>query len=76
MQGGTTAVNYRAIRQVVGLGTAPNLSASSAMVHMTSGASHKLCLQLGIGDGAFRKSAKMRQKAPFGGAIFGGRHSA
>jgi hypothetical protein len=48
---------------------ASNLSAFSAMVHMISGASHKLFLRLGIGDGAFPESAKMRQKAPFDRAI-------
>jgi hypothetical protein len=48
---------------------ASNLSAFSAMVHMISGASHKLVLRLGLGDGAFPKRANMRQKAPFDGAI-------
>jgi hypothetical protein len=52
-------------RNVAGLDAAPNLSAFSAMVHMISGDSHKLFLSLGIGDGAFPKSAKKRQKAPF-----------
>jgi hypothetical protein len=47
-------------RNVAGLDAAPNLSAFSAMVHMISGASHKLFLSLGIGDGAFPKSAKKR----------------
>ena len=61
--------NYTAIRKVAGVVAAPNLSAFSAMVHMISGASHKLFLRLGIGDGAFPKSAKMRQKAPFDGAF-------
>jgi hypothetical protein len=41
------------------------------MVHMSSSASHKFFLRVGIGDGAFQKSAKMRQKAPFGGTIYG-----
>ena len=59
------AVDYMAIRMVTGVGAPPNLSAFSAMVQMISGASHKLFLRLGIGDGAFPKSAKMRQIAPF-----------
>jgi hypothetical protein len=65
----TMAVDYTAIRKVAGVGPAPTLSAFSAMVHMISGASHKSFLKLGIGDGAFPKSAKMRQKSPFDGAI-------
>jgi hypothetical protein len=65
----TMPANYTAIRKVAGVVAAPNLSAFSVMVHMISGASHKLFLRLGIGDGAFPKSAKMRQKAPFDGAI-------
>jgi hypothetical protein len=52
-------------RNVAGLDAAPNLSAFSAMVHIISGASHKLFVGLGIGDETFPKSAKMRQKAPF-----------
>jgi hypothetical protein len=48
-----------------GLGIAPVFPPFSAMVHIFSRDRHKLCLRLGIGDGAFPKSAKMRQKAPF-----------
>jgi hypothetical protein len=68
----TMAVDYTAIRKVTGLGTTPALSDLSAMVHMSSIDRYKLFLRLGIGDGTFPKSAKMRQKAPFGGAIPGG----
>jgi hypothetical protein len=76
-QGGCTAVvDSTAIRRVAGLGSAPNLSAFSAMVHLRPEDRYKLFLRLGIGDGAFPKSAKMRQKAPFGGAIHDGRRSA
>jgi hypothetical protein len=68
---------YTAIWSVAGFDAAPNLSAFSAMVHIISGASHKLFLRLVIGDGAFPKSAKMRQKAPLrSGAIHGGWSSA
>jgi hypothetical protein len=47
------ANNYTAIRNFAGIGAARNLSAFSSMVHMISGASYKLFLRLGIGDGAF-----------------------
>jgi hypothetical protein len=59
------AVNSAEIRKVPGLSAAPDLSTFSATVHIISGASYKLFLRLGIGDGAFARSAKMRQKAPF-----------
>jgi hypothetical protein len=63
--GSTMAVKYTANRNVAGLGTAPALSAFSAMVHIISADRYKLLLRLGLGDGALPKSAKMRQKAPF-----------
>ena len=44
-------------------------SAFLTMVHISSAERYKLFLRFGIGDGAFAKSAKMRQKAPFAGAI-------
>ena len=66
-QGGTTmSVNYTAIRKVTGRGSSPDLSAFSAMVHIISGASHKLFLRLRIGDGAFPKAPKCARKRHFG----------
>jgi hypothetical protein len=62
-------VNTMAIRQFTALGFEP---AFSAAVHKISADRYKLFVRLGIGDGAFPKSAKMRQKAPFGGEIHGG----
>ena len=41
------------------------------LVHMSPKDRYKLLLRLGLGDGAFPKSAKMRQKAPFDDAIRG-----
>jgi hypothetical protein len=67
--GSAMAVNFTAIGKVAGLGSAPDLSAFSALVHVISGAIHKSFLRLRIGDGAFPKSARMRQNAPFDGAI-------
>jgi hypothetical protein len=61
----TTVVDSIAIRKVAGLGSAHDLSSFSAVVHIISADCYKLFLRLGIGDGAFPKSAKMRQKAPF-----------
>ena len=61
----TMAVDSMAIRKVAGLGSAPDLSAFSAMVHIISADRYKLFLRLGIGDGALPKCAEMRQKAPF-----------
>jgi hypothetical protein len=72
----TPSPNPIAIRKVAGLGFASSLSAFSAMVQMISAKRYKLLLRLEIGDGALPKSAKKRQKAPFGGAIHGGRGSA
>jgi hypothetical protein len=62
----TMAVDFKASRKIASPGTAPALSEFSAMVHIFSSDRYKLSLRLGIGDGAFPKSAKMRQKAPFG----------
>ncbi len=76
-QGGMTmAVDSMAIRKAAGIGTATALSTFSAIVHNNSADRCKLFLRLGIGDGTFPESAKKRQKAPFGGATCGGRHSA
>ena len=49
---------HASVRQAVGLRI-------SAMVQRISSANLKLLLRLGIGDGAFAKSANTRQKAPF-----------
>jgi hypothetical protein len=68
----TTAVDFNANRKIAGLGTAPTLSAFSAMVHINTADRYKLFLRLGIGDGAFPRSAKKRHLA---GAIYGRRHS-
>jgi hypothetical protein len=45
--------------------TAPAFSAFSAIAQMRSSDRHKLFLGIEIGDEAFPKSAKKRQKAPF-----------
>ncbi len=59
------AVDSMAIRKAKGIGTAPALSTFSAIVHNNSADRCKLFLRLGIGDGAFPKSAKKRQITPF-----------
>ena len=57
--------HFIANRRVAGLRFASDLSGFFAMVEVRLAGRYKLFLRLGIGDGTFPKSAKMRQKAPF-----------
>ena len=61
----TIAVDSIANRRVAGLRFASDLSGFFAMVEVRLAGRYKLFLRLGIGDGTFPRSAKMRQKAPF-----------